>query len=243
MSRGLPISILLHILVLAALATWGGLTPMRPIDPQVLHVRLTPLPETLTEPEPTTPVEAEPEPEPSDPPEVQPEPVRREPDPVLPPKEVPEEAPETESEPEPEPEPRPLQPEPEPAEPEPTDPDPAAEVEPSSVAETTEPLVAETDEVFPFDYYLRTVRNNIARKWRPKQLGFRGDLERSCVVHFVIGRGGQVTGVTLVRSSGVSLFDREALRAVKSSRMPPLPSKFASPTLGVTFTFTLRSGV
>ncbi len=242
MTRGLPISILLHLVVLTALATWGGLTPMRPIEPQVLHVRLAPLPETLTEPEPTAPVEVEPEPEPSDPPEVQPEPVRRESEPVLPPKGVPEEAPETTPEAEPEPGPRPIAPEPEPVAPEDTEPDPTAEVEPTSVAETTEPLIAETDEVFPFDYYLRTVRNNIARKWRPKQLGFRGDLERSCVVHFVIG-GGRVTGVTLVRSSGVSLFDREALRAVKASRMPPLPSKFASPTLGVTFTFTLRSGV
>lgn len=238
MARGLPISILVHLAVLAVLATWGGLSPMRPIEPhQVLRVQLATLPETRTEPEPE-PVVAEPEPEIAAPPQTRPEPVRQEPEPILPPKEVPEER--TEIERQPDPEPEPIQPDPEPVKPQP-EPEVVEEAA-AGPAESTEPLVATTDEIFPFDYYLRTVRNNIARKWRPKQLGFRGQLERSCVVHFVIGRGGQVSQVTLVRSSGVSLYDREALRAVKSSRMPPLPAKFSSPTLGVTFTFTLKSG-
>jgi TonB family protein len=249
MSRGLPISILLHLLVLAALAIWGGLTPVQPIDQQhVLRVQLATLPETLTEPEPAAvnpPVaEPEPEPEPEAPePEPEPQPVV-EPDPVLPPKEVPVEEPEPEPEPEPveEPEPRPEPAVSEPAtEPAPADQQPDAEPEPA--AAESGPAVSGTDEAFPFDYYLRTVRTNIARNWQPKQLGFSGQSHRTCVVHFVINRAGQVSQVTLVRSSGVSLYDREALRAVKASRMPPLPGKFASPSLGVTFTFTLQSGV
>lgn len=239
MIRGLPLSILLHLLVLIALAVWGGLTPMTPMQPHhVLQVRMTTLPEEPAPPEPevvtpepeVTPPQPEPEPEPVTP---EPEP---EPEPMLPPKEVPEEM----DEPEPEPEPDPPAPEPAVEAPEEApDPTPAQD----TAEAVTGPSVQSTDQVFPFDYYLRTVQNNIARKWQPKQLGFRGQSTRACVVHFVINRAGRVSQVTLVRSSGVSLFDREAIRAVKATRMPSLPSKFTSPQLGVTFTFTLKSGV
>lgn len=248
MSRGLPVSILFHLLVLGALASWGGLTPVQPLDHQhVLRVQLATLPETLIEPEPAavTPPPAEPEPEPEPVAvEPEPEPVVVEPDPVLPPKEVPVQEPAPEPEPEPvvEPEPRP-----EPAISEPvTDPTPSeAPADPEAVATAVEtgPALEGTDQAFPFDWYLRTVRNNIARNWQPKQLGFRGQSSIACVVHFVINRSGQVSQVTLVRSSGVSLYDREAIRAVKASRMGKLPSEFSSPSLGVTFTFTLQSGV
>jgi protein TonB len=244
MARGMPISIILHLVVLGVLATWGGLTPMRPLEPQhVMRVQLASLPETRTEPEPAPVIEPPAEEVEHAPRLEPPEPVRQEPEPVLPPKEVPQEEPEVQKQPEPEPDPEPITPTPEPPVRPVTPPEEATEGETSPTAEASDPLVATTDEIFPFDYYLRTVRNNVARKWRPKQLGFRGDTQRSCVVHFMIGRGGQVSQVTLVRSSGVSLFDREALRAVKATRMPPLPGKFASPSLGVTFTFTLRSGV
>ena len=249
MTRGLPVSIVLHLAALGALAAWGGLAPMQPIDPQhVMRVRLTPLPETRTEPEPE-PVAVAPEPEPG--PELPEETVAAPPapEPELPPKEVPAPEPELEPEPEPEPEaePEPAPPlevaEPEAATPQPEDVPDEAEATSSQPATGGDAPTLTTDETFPFDYYLRTVRNNIARKWQPRQLGFRGETQRSCVVHFVIGRSGRVSAVTVVQSSGVSLFDREALRAVQSSRMPPLPSRFTSPSLGVTFTFTLQSGV
>ncbi len=233
MTRGLPVSVLLHLLILGALVTWGGYTPMQPIDPQhVLRVQLASLPETLTEPEPAAvappPAPAEPEPEVAQP-EVVPPPA--EPDPVLPPKEVPEQAPDPSPEPPLEPEPRPqppvAEPKPEPAVPAEVDlPEPAAE------PLVTGPAVSGTDQAFPFDYYLRTVRNNIARKWQPKQLGFRGQSERSCVVHFAIARSGLVSQVTLVRSSGVSLFDREALRAVKSGAHAAVAGEVRQPEPG-----------
>ena len=241
MVRGLPLSILLHLLVLMALAVWGGLTPMTPLQPHhVLQVRMATLPDepapqvVTTEPPPPAP-EPEitpPEPEPV---AVEPEP---EPEPLLPPKEVPDEV--EAAEPDPEPEPPAPQPQVQDAAPDPTPDAPAAT---EVVAEVSGPAVHSTDQVFPFDYYLRTVQNNIARKWQPKQLGFRGQSSRACVVHFVISRTGSISQVTLVRSSGVSLYDREAVRAVKATRMPPLPAKFTSPQLGVTFTFTLKSGV
>ena len=105
------------------------------------------------------------------------------------------------------------------------------------------PAVSGTDVDFPFAWDRHRVEGIIARNWNPRQLGFREGSSRSAVVHFVIGRGGQVSQVELVRPSGVSLFDREALRAVRAGRMPPLPAKFPHSALGVTFVFTLESGI
>lgn len=100
-----------------------------------------------------------------------------------------------------------------------------------------------TDQPFPFDWYLALVEGQVSRNWNPAQLGFGSQAERSCTVHFVIGRNGSIAGVSVSESSGVALFDREALRAVAAANpLPPLPRGFGSGSLGVTFIFTLRPG-
>ena len=38
------------------------------------------------------------------------------------------------------------------------------------------------------------------------------------------------------------LYDREALRAVSTTRLPPLPPTYGGSSLGVTFIFNLESG-
>jgi len=219
MGRGLPVSILLHLLGLWLLAVWGGHVPQPPLEPQrILRVQIARLPEVV-EPQVTQPA-PEPQPDPVIPtaePELAPEPVR--------------------PEPERKPTPPVLQEEPEPADPV------AQEDELPPAPPASGPAVSGTDVDFPFAWYLNRVEGIIARNWNPRQLGFRGGSQRSCVVHFMVGRGGQISEVTVVRRSGVSLFDREALRAVQSSRLPPLPAKFPHPALGVTFVFTLESGI
>jgi protein TonB len=242
MGRGLPASILFHVIVLGLLAAYGGHVPTPPLEPQrVLRVQIARLPEVV-EPQVTQPA-PEPEADPAVPtaePEPAPEPVR--PEPELPPKEVPEEL-QTEPEPEPEPDRKPeVVPEPPRTEPEPADPVTTEEDLPDAPA-ASGPAVSGTDVDFPFAWYLNRVEGIIARNWNPRQLGFREGSSRSAVVHFVVRRGGQVSQVELVRGSGVSLFDREALRAVQASRLPPLPAKFSHPALGVTFVFTLESGI
>lgn len=257
MQRGLALSIVVHLAVLGLLATWGGLAPTPSLEPQrVLKVKLAHMPhakpqvqQPAAEPQ-TVVTEAE-----VAPPEIEAEPDEVEPapppppidDPVLPDKNVPEIA-EDPPEAEPDREPEPLAPAevPEIASPIPdemavteTDIDSAAVVRPL----TQGPAASGTDVDFPFAWYLKRVEGNVARKWQPRQLGFRGQSQRQCVVHFMIGRTGTVSQVSLIKSSGVSLFDREALRAVKASRVPPLPGKFSYPALGVTFVFTLQSGV
>ncbi len=102
--------------------------------------------------------------------------------------------------------------------------------------------VASTDANFPFAYYLSVMEGQVARNWNPRQMGFRSNSGVSCVLHFTIQRSGAVSQVTLSRSSGIGVYDREAMRAVQSTRLPPLPGDFGSNTLGVTMTFNLESG-
>lgn len=234
MLRALPVSIIVHLAVLGLLAAWGGHVPPTPLETQrILRVQIARLPapqpqvsQPLPEPEPELPV-PEPEPEPEPPPPVRP------PDPELPPKEVPRSA---------DPAPPPPPADPAPPRPSAQEQRPQAD-EPQPAVAGGGPAVSGTDVDFPFAWYLNRVEGIIARQWQPRQLGFRESTSRNCVVHFMIDRAGQVSQVTLVRSSGVTLFDREALRAVRSGRLPPLPPRFPHRALGVTFIFNLESGI
>lgn len=238
MLRGLPFSIMVHLTALALLATWGGQVRQPPLKPQrVMRVQIARPP--VEQPPVSEPI-AEPEPAPQQPqPDPPSRPLPERPPVVLPPKDVPREEPRREP-PQPLPEPRPA-PQPQQQEPAPAPPSETQQPEPSAPAGG--PTISGTDVDFPFAWYLSRVEGIIARQWNPRQLGFREGTSRTCVVHFMIDRNGQVSQVTLVRSSRVSLFDREALRAVKTGRLPPLPPRFPHRALGVTFIFTLESGI
>jgi TonB family protein len=229
-------------------ALYGGHVAQPPLPrEQIVRVRLAqlPVPETLTAPqqpaaEPAVEAVAESTPQ-----------QRPESPPDLPPKELP-------AEPAQKPEPQEETPETPPRDPDSEVTEPAVTESvtdpvktPAETAGETPPLAApdgpavSTGDVdFPFAYYLNLVEGRITRQWRPKQLGFREGASRSCLVHFVISRGGQVSRISIVESSGVALFDREALRAVQAaSPLPPLPAKFAGRDLPVNMIFTLEPGV
>ncbi|RKZ17989.1 hypothetical protein DRQ50_04395 [bacterium] len=229
MSRGLPWSVVLHVAVLVLVALFGNQVNRQVVQPpRTLNFRMVrPEPErVVTEPPPR---QAEPQPEPS----------RPEPDPVLPPKQVPDKQPD----PKPEPKPEPVR-EPDPPAPDPVPDDDGArdhEPEPAQATPTLSgPAVAGTDTNFPFAWYLAQIEAKIARNWKPRQLGFAERSRISCAVHFVIARNGAVSQVTLVRNSGVGVYDREALRAVQTARLMPLPPQYGAATLGVTFSFNLE---
>lgn len=235
MGRGLPWSLLVHAVVLTLVVMYGNTVQRRVLEPPLLiRARLVPAaaleraaPESAPRPETV----------------AQAPPPREEPAP-LPPKEVPAKRPE------PQPKPKPRDPEPAPVERKPP-PEPRAEAEPDAAAApapalqatASGPSVQGTDTNFPFAWYLANVEGQIARNWRPRQLGF-GDRSRvSCAVHFVIARNGTVSRVTMVQGSGVGVYDREALRAVQATRLPPLPPQYGGSTLGVTFIFNLEPGL
>lgn len=227
MMRGLPYSLAVHTIALVLVFLFGNHVSRRPMEPpRSIRVKMVHLPQTR-------PVE-EPEPEPA----IR-TPQPRETQPELPPKEVPEPKPEPKK-PEPEkPQVEPRQPEPEP-EPEvqPDEPEPADVNRPVSLG----PSVQGTDSDFPFAWYLARVEGLIARSWNPRQLGFGKRALVSCAVHFQVAKGGAVSRVTLLSSSGTGVFDREALRAVQTTRLPPLPPQYSGSSLGVTFIFNLEPG-
>ncbi len=233
MRRWVPYSLLLHVVLLAVMVWFGTFVdPPRRTPQRVVRVTLrqeprerppapqeqapeTPVEQPVAQPEATPPPAEKPPERPRPTPEARPEdrPVRRR-----------EETP----------------PEPEREEPEET----PAETPAVAAPAPERSQITAVDQPFPYQYYTSLIEGTLNRNWHPKQLGFRDRSARTCTVHFFIERDGTITRETIVGSSGIPLFDREALQAVKTTRsFPPLPSGFATRALGVTFVFTLRSGL
>ena len=236
LARGVPASLVLHAVAFAAMLLWGNLVG-RPQahTPSVISVRLVGAPAGGR----TAPPTAVPEPE------AEPDAPAPRPDPARPPKEVPREKPKEKAKEKPK-------------EPARTGPKPAKTGTAAAAASAAGtggagtgtglsvgsggPAVSGTDSDFPFAYYVQAVESRIVANWQPRQLGFGQRAVVSCSVHFVIARNGAVSQVRLVRNSGLGVFDREAVRAVQASRLPPLPPQYRGSDLGVTFDFNLEPG-
>jgi TonB family protein len=227
LTRGLPASVLIHAIVLVVVVMYGNHVVRHPIRPsRSISVKMVRMPEQQATPaetrvEPAVPPESQPEIKPDLPPKELPKPPKEDPPKVV---KKPQEEIEV--------------------------PDPADE--PAEVADDAAPTVATptvsgpsvagTDTHFPFDWYLSRIDGLIKRNWEPRQHNFGRKAILSCAVHFEIARNGTVTQVTLIRNSGVGIFDREALRAAQTTRMPPLPPQFTGSSLGVTVNFNLEPG-
>ncbi len=91
------------------------------------------------------------------------------------------------------------------------------------------------------DAYLGLVQSKIGRRWHPSAASTAGRPSLEAVVSFRIGSRGQVLTPELFKSSGLSIFDRSALRAVmESNPLPPPPTRFREAGLDIQFTFTYR---
>lgn len=81
--------------------------------------------------------------------------------------------------------------------------------------------------------YIQGLVSRIQSNWNQKQ-GVAG----STVVRFTIARDGTILMAQVERPSGFQLLDYNALRAVQlTARLPPLPSAYPNPTLGLHLTF------
>lgn len=224
LSRGVPVSVLVHAVALVVLVMFGNHVASNPIRPQhSIKVSMVHLPQPKVQ-------QTEPPAETVVPPKPQPE-IKQE----LPPKEVPQSKPKDPPRTEVKPQEKIEVPE--------------ATVTPAEtvddvVAEpvVTGPSVVGTDTDFPFDWYLSRIDGLIKRNWDPRQHNFGKQAVISCAVHFQIARNGTVSQVTLIRNSGVGIFDRGALRAAQTTKMPPLPPQFTGASLGVTVNFNLEPG-
>ncbi len=92
---------------------------------------------------------------------------------------------------------------------------------------------------FGFSYYLVGLQAKVASNWFPPgSAGAPGEVLRA-TVHFKVTDDGTITGAKIETSSGVSYFDRCALRAILlSSPLAPLPAQFEEDELGVHFEFS-----
>ena len=94
--------------------------------------------------------------------------------------------------------------------------------------------VAAFDADFPFSYYVQQLLALIGANW------FRPDVPDGtvCTVNFRIQRSGQVADVNVESTSGVSYYDRAAVRAVFAANpLPPLPTDYRNDQLGVHLRF------
>jgi TonB family protein len=94
--------------------------------------------------------------------------------------------------------------------------------------------VAAFDSDFPFSYYVQQLLALIGANW------FRPDVPDGtvCTVSFRIQRSGQVAGVSVETTSGISYYDRAAVRAVYAATpLPPLPTDYPNDQLGVHLRF------
>jgi periplasmic protein TonB len=232
MTRGLPYSLAVHTLALVVFFIYGSTISRAPLEPpRSIRVKMVHLPQV--QPEQAEPVE-QPEVQKVTPKEILPD---------LPPKELPKPKPEVKKPVEKPEEPPVVQKKPIENDPDPVPEDSANEEPEAAVAPITLGASVESvDSDFPFSWYLARMKSLIDRNWTPRQLGFGKNAIVSCAVHFEVARGGAVSRVTLIRSSGIGVYDRETLRAVQTTNMPPLPPQYAGSSLGVTFIFNLEPG-
>ena len=87
---------------------------------------------------------------------------------------------------------------------------------------------------FKYPIYIDRMVAIMSMNWfKPAQV-----VQTNPIVHFQIQRDGTITDVNLVTSSGLPFVDRAAMRAVyASSPLPPLPTDYAGPHLGIQVVF------
>lgn len=230
MLRALPFSLAFHLLVALAAALFGSYVAPPRLDRQVIRVRLADAPrpdrspQQAPAPQPRPEPRPEPQPSPAATPPPQPEPRK------LPKPDTKAEAPAATKPAAPKAPAPQLRPEPQQSSP------------PAAAAPSGEPTIGGTDQPFPFDWYTAIVKSRIDRNYNPTQLGLGGQSQRIAVIHFFIESNGAVTSATVAQSSGITVLDREALRAVQAAHpLPPLPRGFPGSRLGITFIFATRS--
>jgi TonB family protein len=72
--------------------------------------------------------------------------------------------------------------------------------------------------------YVTKIRQYIESEWQYPDAALRYGLQGKLTLEFTIQSNGQLESLKLVRSSGSSLLDEEALRAIKAAApFPPIP--------------------
>jgi protein TonB len=90
------------------------------------------------------------------------------------------------------------------------------------------------------DYYLTMLQGKITRNWKQPSVRFAGGGGLTARVTFRVLRSGEITAISLARSSGWTTVDQSALQAVRASApLAELPASYTSGHLDVTVDFTV----
>jgi TonB family protein len=91
------------------------------------------------------------------------------------------------------------------------------------------------DQDFEYAYYVQQMLAKISQHWQ--RTAVRGTAV--AVIRFTILRDGRIQGAEIETSSGLTILDRSALRAVVlSDPLPPLPNSYPRDQVGVHLRFT-----
>jgi protein TonB len=89
--------------------------------------------------------------------------------------------------------------------------------------------------------YVGKIRQSIESEWQYPEIALRYGLQGKLALEFTILGNGQLEGLRLVRSSGSSLLDDEALRAIKAAApFPPIPPWIKPNPLRISATMEYR---
>jgi len=121
----------------------------------------------------------------------------------------------------------------------PVQPKPAATQTVQPPPKTTHPVTVK-GKPFPYDYYLILVKNALWEIWRPPKVVAPEGI--SATVVFQIMRNGSVPehSISLIRSSGIDVYDQSCLHAVRSVRLPPLPQGYPDARLELDCVFRAK---
>jgi len=109
------------------------------------------------------------------------------------------------------------------------------------LTEATVSLDAPESEHTPYAPYLTVVKQKINTVWDYPESAQKARLDGSLALQFSISRTGIIKQVRLLRSSGYTELDNEAMRAITvSSPFPPLPGKLRLSRLNILATFEYR---
>ena len=86
--------------------------------------------------------------------------------------------------------------------------------------------------------YFGSIKRSIELVWQYPEQALRYGLQGKLLMEFIVLGNGELEGIRLVRSSGSSLLDEEALRAVKAAApFRPIPSWIGETRLVISATF------
>ncbi len=86
-------------------------------------------------------------------------------------------------------------------------------------------------------YYLNQLQQQVKQQWLPEVT----ESSRRTVLNFTINRFGQLSNLQFAQTSGFSVTDQAALKAIqRSAPFAPLPTGYTSNHINIQFTFDIN---